>query len=111
MPSPNLDLVRSIFTAWEHGDYSSVVWAHPEVQFVIADGPSPGSWTGLAGMAEAFREEVLGAFQDTGAEADEYRELDDERVVVLFRRTGRGKDERTGDRADPLQGSGSRQCP
>ena len=91
MASANLDLVRSVFAAWERGDYRRVEWAHPEIEFIIADGPSPGSWTGLASMAEGFREEVLGAFQDTRAEADEYRELDDERAVVLFRRGGRGK--------------------
>jgi ketosteroid isomerase-like protein len=53
--SSNLDFVRSIFTAWEHGDYSSVDWADPEIEWILADGPSPGSWKGLAGMAEGWR--------------------------------------------------------
>jgi ketosteroid isomerase-like protein len=60
--SANLDLVRSIFAAWERGDVSSAEWAHPEIEFVTADGPSPGSSTGLAGMAAAMRE-FLGAWQ------------------------------------------------
>jgi ketosteroid isomerase-like protein len=90
MASANLDLVRSIFAAWERGDYSTAEWAHPEIEYVIAGGPSPGSWTGLAGMAEGFRE-WLSAWEDFRGEAEEYRELDGERVLVLLRFIGRGK--------------------
>jgi ketosteroid isomerase-like protein len=90
MASTNLELVRSIWAAWGQGDYSSVEWADPEIEFVIADGPSPGSWTGLAGMAEGWRD-FLSAWEDYRAEADEFHELDDERILVLFHRSGRGK--------------------
>jgi ketosteroid isomerase-like protein len=89
--SANLDLVRSVFAAWEHGDFShSAEWAHPEIEFVIIDGPSPGSWTGLAGMAEGFRD-FVSAWVEVHTEVDEYLELDEERVVVLVRFSGRGK--------------------
>jgi hypothetical protein len=57
---------------------------------VIADGPEPGSWRGLAELAEDARR-LLGAWEGYRAEADEYREVDDERVLVLIRRIGRGK--------------------
>jgi hypothetical protein len=90
MTSANLDLVRSIYAPHERGDCSSAEWAHPEIEYVITDGPSPGNWTGLAGMAEGWRE-VLSAWDDFRGEAEEYRELDDERVLVLTRNSGRGK--------------------
>jgi ketosteroid isomerase-like protein len=90
MASANLNLVRSIFAAWERGDYSSAEWADPEIELVFADGPSPGTWTGLAGLAEGWRG-VLSAWEEYRHEADEYRELDDERVLVLHHWSGRGK--------------------
>ncbi len=90
MTSANLKFVRSIYAASEGGDFSSTAWAHPEIEFVIADGPSPGSWTGVAGMAESFRSYLIG-WKDFRTQADEYRELDDQRVLVLTRITARGK--------------------
>jgi ketosteroid isomerase-like protein len=69
---------------------SSTEWAHPEIEYVVADGPAPGRWTGLAGMAEAWRE-LLSAWEAWRGEADEYCELDGERVLVLFHFSGRGK--------------------
>ena len=88
--SENLDLVRSIFAGWERGEFSLVAWADPEIEFVFADGPDPGTWTGLAGLAEWSRD-FLSGWDDTRVLADETRELDDERVLVLARYTGRGK--------------------
>jgi ketosteroid isomerase-like protein len=57
---------------------------------VIADGPSPGHWKGLAGLIGATRD-WLRAWEEYRIEAEEFRELDDARVLVLSRRTGRGK--------------------
>jgi ketosteroid isomerase-like protein len=90
MGSANVELVRSIYADWECGDRSSVEWAHPEIELVIVDGPSPASWTRLAGMAEAARD-FVSAWEDLRTEAEEYRELDDEQVLVLDHRSGRGK--------------------
>ena len=89
--SENLDLVRSIFAAWERGDYGSAEWADPEIEFVIADGPSPGRWTGLAGMAEGWRDVAGSLGRVPFRRRTNYRVLDDERVLVLFRPSGRGK--------------------
>ncbi len=90
MASAKLELVRSIFAAWERGDFSSVEWAHREIEYVRVDGPAPGSWTGLVGMADGWREWV-GAWDELRVEADEYRELDGKRVLVLVHWGGRGK--------------------
>ena len=90
MVSANMDLVRSIRTAWERGDFGSAEWADPEIEFVIADGPAPGRWTGLAGMAEGWRE-FLSVWENWRGEAEGYRELDGERILVLVHGSGRGK--------------------
>jgi ketosteroid isomerase-like protein len=90
MASANLDLVRSIYAAWERGDRSSIEWAHPEIEFVIVDGPAPGSWTGPGGMAEGFRD-LLSAWEEWRPQADEFHELDGKRVLVLDHFSGRGK--------------------
>jgi ketosteroid isomerase-like protein len=88
--SPNLDLVRSIYAAWERGDWSSARWAHAEIEWVVADGPQPGVWRGLAEMAHGMRE-FLGGLEGLRMQAEEYRELDDLRVLVLVHQSGRGR--------------------
>jgi hypothetical protein len=90
MPSANLDLVRSIFADFERGDFTSAEWADPEIESVYADGPDPGSWRGLGGMAAAWRG-VSSAGENLRLVAEEYRELDEQRVLVLLDSRGRGK--------------------
>jgi ketosteroid isomerase-like protein len=88
--SANLDLVRSIYADWKRGDFSSVEWADPEIEYVHADGPTPGSWKGVPAMGSVFRD-WLSAWDDWTAEAEEYRELDADRILVITTSTGRGK--------------------
>jgi ketosteroid isomerase-like protein len=90
MASANLDLVRSIFGAWERGSYGSVDWADPEIEFVRVDGPDPMTRRGIDEMGRAWRA-FLAAWDDYSVYAEEYREIDDERVLVLVHMSGRGR--------------------
>jgi ketosteroid isomerase-like protein len=90
MSPASLDLVRSIWAPIERGDFSSAEWADPEIEYVIADGPEPGSFHGLGGLVEAMRN-LFGALEDGRGEVEDYRELDAERVLVLMRWSGSGK--------------------
>jgi ketosteroid isomerase-like protein len=88
--SENLDLARSIYEAWGRGDFSSLAWAEPEVEYVIVDGVEPGSCKGRAEMA-ATMHNILSTFDNPRIEGDEYRELEEDRVLVLNHLSGRGK--------------------
>jgi ketosteroid isomerase-like protein len=88
--SENLDLVKSIFAAWERGDFSSAGWAHPEIEFVMTGGLSEGRWSGISEMSQAWSA-MLRAWENLRAVPDEFRELEGDRVLVLLRNRGRGK--------------------
>jgi ketosteroid isomerase-like protein len=90
MASAKLDFVRSIYGGWQRADWSSTAWADPEIEFVIADGPSPFRATGVRAMASNWRN-WLSAWEQFAMTAEEFRELDDERVLVLHRYSGRGR--------------------
>jgi ketosteroid isomerase-like protein len=89
--SANLDLVRSICANWERGDfYSSVEWFDPEIEFVYADGPAPGTWRGLDGMAAGTRE-WFKAWERVRIEPEKYIELDSELVLAFMHGRARGR--------------------
>src|SRR5450759_2380142 len=88
--SANLDLVRSVYAGWERGEFGVVGWANPGMEFVFDGGPSPGTWTGFADIAEAMRD-FIDAWSDFQVKAEECRELDNERVLVLSTLGGSGK--------------------
>jgi len=90
MSQENVDRVRSILAAWTLGDFSSNAWADPDIEFVVPDGLNPISAKGLPGMTRGYRS-FLSAWESLHVEVDEIREVDDERVLVLTRLSGRGK--------------------
>ena len=89
-PSEKVDLVRSILAEWERGDYRDVEWADPEIEFVLTGGIEQSTSSGLAAMGEAWRR-WLSEFDEFRTTAEEFRELDAERVLVLTNNSGRGK--------------------
>jgi ketosteroid isomerase-like protein len=88
--SENLDLVRSIYADWERGDFTSMGWAHPEIEYVIVDFVEPMTRLGRDATAEALKR-ILGEWDKPRIEADEIRSLDDGRVLVFNHLAGRGK--------------------
>ena len=91
MASQNLELIRSIYEGgWAEGDFSSAEWAHPDCELVMRGGVEETTYSGLAAMAEGWAD-FLSAWDELRAVPDEYRELDDNRVVVVLHNVGRGK--------------------
>jgi ketosteroid isomerase-like protein len=89
--SENLDLVRSILAAYGRGDpLASLDRVDPDMEFVIVGGPEPGTWSGLAEIEAGWRD-YMSAWAVFSVEAEEYREIDHERVLVPARFRGRGK--------------------
>src|ERR1700712_2027085 len=88
--SENVDLVRSIYADWSHGDFSSSEWADPEIEFAFVDGPEPGSWSGRPAMARRYGEWLSG-WKDFRAELEELIVVDSTRILVLVRNSGRGR--------------------
>jgi hypothetical protein len=96
--------VQSIYAAWARGDFSSIDWAHPDIEFAFVGGPDADRSTGLSGMLEMFRD-FLNAWTSYRIEGEEYRELDSGRVLVLTRSHARGKT--SGMELTELGGSGA----
>jgi len=88
--SENLELVHTILAEWERGNFRSVDWAHPQIEYAIVDEPGSQVGWGVAAMTRTWRE-FLTAWDEYRVEAHEYRELDEERVLVALRAQGRGK--------------------
>jgi ketosteroid isomerase-like protein len=90
--SENLDVVRSIYADWERGDFTHEEWAHPEINYVFlrAGGLAPDNAHGRAEMREVARA-YIETWTHLRTSADEYRELDSERVLVFDHLGGRRK--------------------
>lgn len=68
MSPENLEIVRLIYGAWQAGDFTSIEWADPAIEYEVADGPSMDRGTGLARMAEIQRD-FMSAWEEWRVEA------------------------------------------
>ena len=107
MSQENVQLLRSMLAPWERGDSSAIEGLHPDLEYVVADGPEPGGGKGLAGLARAWSAWVS-AWEDLRVQVDEYRAVDDARVLVLARKSGRGK--QSGLEIDDMHAKGAVIC-
>ena len=90
MSSANLDLVRAIYAEWGRGDWTSNWWADPEIETLIDIGFVKDEYKGIEEMARGWGE-FLSAWKNLRTVVEEFRELDDGRILVLVRNTGEGK--------------------
>ena len=90
MTAWNVEFLRGVYAHWERGEFGSVDWADPDIEFAIADGPSPVRVTGIPAMARAWGE-TISSYEGLTVAAEEYREVDSERVLVLTRNQGRAR--------------------
>jgi ketosteroid isomerase-like protein len=89
--SENLEIVKAIYAEWEKGDWSSSDWADPEIEFEMVGDLIEGSWTGIAEMAKAWGR-MVNAWDGLTADPEEFREIDDGRILVLLHNSGRGRE-------------------
>jgi hypothetical protein len=75
----------------ERGDFTSADWADTEIEFELADGPEPGTVTGVPEMARSWSQR-LGVWEGFHTLPDEYRDLGDDRVLALCCGKGSGLD-------------------
>jgi ketosteroid isomerase-like protein len=89
MSDANVEVVKAIFRDWERGDFTSVDWADPEIEFTIP-GPDRHVHRGIESMARAWAD-WLGVFDDLSIVGAAFYDADDKVVVEqIFRGTGKG---------------------
>ena len=90
MSQETVNFIRAIVEAHGRGDYSASDWAHPDIEYEIVGGPSPGRWKGRTAMASAAGE-LFRAWEQHRSVVEEVRALDGERVLVLSHISARGR--------------------
>jgi ketosteroid isomerase-like protein len=85
----NVEVVRRIHKGWSRGDFSSVDWADPEIEFRTPEFMAGKTHHGIEALAREWAS-WLHAFDDFRSEAFEYFDGGDQ-VVTFNRFSGSGK--------------------
>jgi ketosteroid isomerase-like protein len=83
MSEENVEIVRSILANWARGDYSSIDWAHPDIEFVQPLDRVEAR--GLEALGCRWRE-FLSAWDHFATVPEQFIDLGDDRVLVLMRK-------------------------
>lgn len=87
MSEANVEIVKGIYAAWERGDFSSVDWADPEIEYSV---PGPeGAERGIEAMSRSWRE-WLRVFKGFSVVPEEFHDAGDQ-VVVIQKFAGEGR--------------------
>src|SRR5436309_12740291 len=92
MSRENVELARRGYAAFAEGDVDAMAEFFHE-DFVLYDSPllpDQGVYRGFQGFVENYRK-ALESFEEFRSDPEEIIDVDDERVVVAVRISGRGK--------------------
>jgi ketosteroid isomerase-like protein len=89
MSHENVEIAREIYRDWERGDFSSVEWADPDIEFMLGSGADEAVHRGTEAIGQAWTE-WLRAWDEFRVEAEKFLDLGDD-ILVLVKFGGRGK--------------------
>jgi ketosteroid isomerase-like protein len=89
MSEENVEIAREIYRAWERGDFSSVEWADPDIEFMLGSGADEAVHRGTEAIGQAWAE-WLRAWDEFRVDAHEFLDLGDD-VLVMVEFGGRAK--------------------
>ena len=90
MSQENVEILRAIYARWAHGDFWTPEVFDPAVEVVWSpDLPDMGTYRGLAGLEQSLRE-WFAAWGDMRMTADEFIEVEADRILVLVSAHGHG---------------------
>jgi len=89
MSEENVETARRIYRDWEQGDFSSVDWADPDIEFMLGSGADEAVHRGTEAIGQAWAE-WLRAWDEFRVDAQEFVDLGDD-VLVMVEFGGRAK--------------------